>query len=227
MVLEHFGEERIVQTMTKLMVLIAPALLAVQAQAAVRITEFMYNSTTASTGEFVEFTNLGASPVDMTGWSFDDSSHTAGSTSLSAFGTVAPGKSVILTDAVAADFIASWSLSGVPVIGGNADNLGRSDEINLYDASNTLVDRLTFGDQTFAGTPRTNGTSAWAVVTGDGPFGNITSAWKLSTVGDAQGSVQIANSDLGNPGRYVVPEPTALLGLSMLSICIRRRRVIH
>ena len=190
---------------------------------AVRITEFMYNSTSASTGEFVEFTNLGSSAVDFTGWSFDDSSRTPGSTSLSAFGSVAPGQSVVLTDADAATFIASWSLSGVSVIGGNADNLGRSDEINLYDASNNLVDRLTFSDQTYTGTPRTNGTSAWAYVSGDGPFGTITTAWVLSTVGDAQGSLQIANSDLGNPGRYVVPEPSTCLGLSLLMLGAMRR----
>jgi hypothetical protein len=33
------------------------------------ITEWMYNG-----NEFVEFTNLGTEPIDMTGWSFDDSS---------------------------------------------------------------------------------------------------------------------------------------------------------
>lgn len=211
--------------MQRLFPAIAVMLLASHALAQIRITEYMYNSTTASTGEFVEFTNLGASSVDFAGWSFDDSSRTPGSTSLSAFGIVAPGQSVVLTDAVATAFITDWSIAGTTVIGGSADNLGRSDEINLYDAANNLVDRLTYSDQTFAGTPRTNGTSAWANVSGAGPFGNITSAWTLSVVGDVQGSIQIANNDLGNPGRHVVPEPA---GASMLAgavtLMIRRRR---
>lgn len=208
----------------KLIPAIAVGWSALQASAAVRITEFMYNSTgTAATGEFVEFTNLGSSAVDFTGWTFDDSSRTPGSTSLSAFGSVVPGESVVLTDADAPAFIAAWSLSGIKVIGGNAENLGRSDEINLYDASDTLVDRLTYGDQTYTGTPRTNGTSAWAYVSGDGPYGVITSSWRLSTVGDAQGSIQIANNDLGNPGRYTVPEPSAGLGLSLMMIALSRR----
>jgi uncharacterized protein len=209
--------------MQQLIAAAVTALLAAQAPAAVRITEYMYNSTSASTGEFVEFTNLGSSAVDLAGWSFDDSSRTAGSTSLSAFGIVAPGQSVVLTDADASAFITSWSIPGVQVIGGNADNLGRADEINLYDAANNLVDRLTFGDQTYAGTPRTNGTSAWAYISGDGPFGIITSSWVLSTVGDAQGSVQIANSDTANPGRHVVPEPSACLSLSLALIGLARR----
>lgn len=195
------------------------ALASVSASGAIRITEYMYNSSSASTGEFVELTNLGASSVDMTGWSFDDSSRVPGSQSLSAFGVVAPGQSVVLTDAAAASFITAWGLSGVSVIGGNTNNLGRADEINIYDASNTLVDRLTYDDQTYAGTPRTNGVSAWAAVSGDGPFGTITSAWKLSAVGDSQGSVLSTGNDIGNPGRHVVPEPAtfaaALLGFTI------------
>lgn len=212
--------------MQRLISAIAVMLLAAHASAQIRITEYMYNSTTAATGEFVEFTNLGASSVDFTGWSFDDSSRTPGSTNLSAFGIVAPGQSVVLTDAVAATFVTDWSITGTTVIGGSVDNLGRTDEINLYDASSNLVDRLTYSDQTFVGTPRTNGTSAWSNVNGAGPFGNITSAWVLSVVGDSQGSVQIVNSDLGNPGRHVVPEPaSASLIAGALALMIRSWRV--
>ncbi|HEY0340045.1 MAG TPA: lamin tail domain-containing protein, partial [Steroidobacteraceae bacterium] len=38
----------------------------------IRITEFMYKGE-GSPGEFVEFTNMGTTAVDMTGWSEDDS----------------------------------------------------------------------------------------------------------------------------------------------------------
>ena len=33
-------------------------------------------------GEFIELMNIGNTPIDMTGWSFDDSSRTAGSFSI-------------------------------------------------------------------------------------------------------------------------------------------------
>jgi predicted extracellular nuclease len=59
-----------------------------------------------------------------------------------------PGESVIFTEATADAFRAAWNLSsGVKVIGGSVNNLGRSDEVNLYDASSALVDRLTYNDQ--------------------------------------------------------------------------------
>ena len=131
-------------------VLCITALFAATAQAEMMITEWMYNGKLDgnSLGEFVEFTNTGSSAIDMTGWSFDDNSRTPGSENLSAFGTVAAGESVIFTDAAAADFRTAWGLSGtVKIIGGNQDNLGRSDEINLYDSSATLVDQLTYNDQ--------------------------------------------------------------------------------
>src|SRR6185312_7524044 len=102
------------------------------AAAEMRITEYMYSG---ANGEFIEFTNVGDAPIDMTGWSFDDDSETPGTVDLSAFGTVAAGESVILTETAAADFRTAWSLcDAVKVIGGNTTNLGRDDEINLFDA---------------------------------------------------------------------------------------------
>ncbi len=137
------------------------------AQAAVsgvKITEWMY-SPAGSPGEFVEFTNFGSTAVDFTNWSYDDNSRVAGSDSLSSFGSVAAGESVIITEADANTFRSAWKLSStIKVIGGITNNLGRSDEINLYDNTGTLVDRLTFNDQgsgTLKG-PRTQGASGEA-----------------------------------------------------------------
>jgi predicted extracellular nuclease len=111
------------------------------ASAEIYITEWMYNGN-GKTGEYIEFTNLGDTAVDFSGWSFDDDSNNPGSVSLSAFGLVNPGESVILTEATAADFRSVWNLSGsVKVIGNNTNNLGRNDQINLYDNLGQLVDR--------------------------------------------------------------------------------------
>src|SRR4029453_3210512 len=102
---------------------------------------------------------------------FDDSSRTAGAFNLSSFGTVQPGESVILCQTDAASFKAAWGLgASVKVIGLNDQNLGRADEINLYDNTNALVDRLTYDDQTIAGTIRTQFKSGWTPASNLGPF---------------------------------------------------------
>ncbi len=166
-----------------------------------RITEYMYNGSGSGAGEFVEFTNIGTTAVNMAGWSFDDSSELPGSQSLSGFGTVQPGESVILTDVAAATFRSNWALcSGIKVIGNNANNLGREDEINLYNSSNVLVDRLTYGDQTYSvGSIRTNAVSGWVNAAGLG--NNIITDWALSIVGDAEASYTSGAGEIGSPGK--------------------------
>lgn len=161
-----------------------------------RITEFMYNGTG---GEFVEFTNVGDQPAELAGWSYDDDSRIPYTFDLSAFGVVQPGESVIMTESGAAAFRATWGLcAGVKVIGNSEPGLGNGDEINLFDAQGNLVDRLTYPK---GGPPFTNNRSAWVPA---GALGaNDAAAWVLSTVGDAEGSVQSAGSApaTGSPGR--------------------------
>jgi len=177
-----------------LCVLVLP-MLAASANAEMRITEYMYGG---ANGEFVEFTNVGNAPVDMTGYSFDDDSEVPGTVDLSAFGIVAPGESVILTETDAATFRTAWSLcDAVKVIGGNTTNLGRDDEINLFDASRALVDRLKYGDDTLGG-PRANGASAWVSAAGLGA--NNPLDWTLSIVGDGEHSRASTGGDIGSPG---------------------------
>jgi predicted extracellular nuclease len=191
------------------------------APAGIVISEWMYNGLgTGSVGEFVEFTNTGPTAVNMTGWSFDDDSRVPGTVSLSAFGIVDPGKSVILTDVTAAPFAANWNLTGVSIIGGNGANLGRNDEINLFDATNTLIDRLTYGDQNYPGTPRTNNVSCnIPAIDYDKTVPQTT--WVLATVGDVYGSWESSLHEFGSPGR--VPEPAALAALLCGSLFLRRR----
>ncbi len=165
-----------------------------------RITEYMYKG---DNGEFVEFTNVGSTAINMLGWSFDDKSQAPGSMDLSGFGTVQAGESVILTEASEADFRTAWGglCDGVKVVGHLSQGLGRGDEINLYDASNALVDRLTYDDEG-SGTvdaPRTKDASAWVSVAALG--NNTANQWTLSTVGDAESSVASTGGDIGSPSK--------------------------
>jgi hypothetical protein len=189
---------------------------AANASADVRITEYMYSGTD---GEFVEFTNFGTGAIDLAGWSYDDNSQTPGVFVLS--GVLAAGESLVITESDAEIFRTAWGLSAsVQILGGYTNNLGRSDEVNLFNATGDLADRLTYSDQLFAGSIRTQGAS--------GNPGNIGAndilSWQLSAIGDAFGSVASTGGDIGNPG-VLIPAPgaVALLGLGGL-VAVRRRR---
>jgi predicted extracellular nuclease len=199
-----------------------------QASAAgVYITEWMYGG---SNGEFVEFTNLTGSTIDFSGWSFDDDSRLPGVFDLSGFGLVGAGESVVITETSAAQFRNAWQLdASVKVLGGYTNNLGRADEINLFANGGILEDRLTFGDQAFPGTIRTqnvSGRPGSAAALG----ANNPSLWVLSVVGDNDGAHISLNGDVGSPGEYnAVPVPAAawlfLSGLAGVLGVSRRRAV--
>ena len=166
-----------------------------------RITEWEYNGS-----EFFELTNIGGAALDLTGWSYSDSARTpapaVGSLDLSAFGSVATGESVVVSELDAATFRTDWALDpAVKVIGGNSVNLGRSDEINIYDQTGAVVDRLTYNDQgtgDVAG-PRTDTSSAWVTAPAIGK--NVAALWVKSTLDDAEGSWKHTTLDLyGSPG---------------------------
>jgi hypothetical protein len=213
----------------------AAALVAGAAQANVYITEWMYQG---GSGEFVEFTNLGASPVDFAGWSYDDEKARPGLFLLSPFGMVQPGESVIITEQTDVDlFRLDWSLpDSVKVIGGigsafgvTNNNLGRSDSILLFNASGNVVDRLTYGDNTVGG-PRTQGASGQprsAAALG----ANDATQWVLSSIGDSFGSYQSLSGAIGTPGFTVyapIPQPQTyallLAGLAVVGCAARGRR---
>lgn len=201
------------------LLLAAFALHATRAQAEFVITEWQYNGS-----EFIEFTNVGTSPLDLAGWSFDDDSRTPNTVDLSPFGILQAGESAILAEADAASFRAEWSLpASVKVIGENGTNFGRNDEINVYDALDGLADRLNYGDnaddtlgsirtQDISGNPKT-----LAAVGANDVF-----QWVLSSPGDRYGSYASASGFVGNPGTYVdaavVPEPASVLLLMMASV---------
>jgi Lamin Tail Domain len=169
------------------------------AQDQIRITEWMYKGANA---EFFELTNVGASPVDLTGWSFDDIDAQPGKTDLSPLGIVAAGESVIVTDFDAQLFELEWGLSGVKVLGGNVlSNLKRNDAVHLFDASLNLHDQLHYGDEDFPGSVRTDGLSAY--VCDEALGANFVWSWRASELGDVQGSWTSLGGDVGNPGSHV------------------------
>jgi hypothetical protein len=193
----------------------------------VRISEWQYNGS-----EWVEFTNFGGAPVNMTGWSFDDDSEVPGTVDLSAFSIVAAGEAVILSEASAADFRSEWKLpASVKIVGSNTTNLGRTDEINLFDDLGALVDRLAYGDQVYplptGGSIRTNeasGNPATPAAIG----ANDVTQWVLSFDGDSYGSYTSVSGFFGNPGNVdPVPEPATMILLGMaatgLATAVRRR----
>jgi predicted extracellular nuclease len=183
------------------------------ASAQMRITEWMYSGADL---EYIEFTNIGGAPIDMTGWSYDDDSQTPGAVDLSGYGVVLAGESVILAENTDAAFRAAWGLPlSVDVIGSNTTNLGRNDEINLYDNSSALVDRLTYGDQNFPGTIRTQNISGNPISFAALGINDV-AQWQLSFIGDAYGSYASTGADLGNPGGFpAVPEPSTYVLLAM------------
>ncbi len=202
--------------------------------AQIRITEWMYSGTD---GEYAEFTNVSNSPIDMTNWSEDDNTGTPGVHAFgTTFGAVQPGESVILTESPEASFRTAWNLpSSVKVWAGptgtgySEDNLGRSDEINLYDNLGSLIDRLTYDDQGSGNvdSPRTQN------ISGNIPLGalgaNNASLATLSFLGDTYMSSVSTGGDVGNPGKYTpftpVPEPSSLvLLIAGSAIGLLRRR---
>jgi predicted extracellular nuclease len=224
--------------MVRLLTAVSLLFAASAAQAQMRISEWMYSG---GNGEFIEFTNMGGAPVNTAGWAYSDSDQGANDLDISAFGIVQPGESVILTETADAAFRTAWGLSpAVKVIGSNVNsNLGRADEINLFNAG-VLVDRLTYGDNRDesdppVGAPNTNGSIRTQNRSGNPSSlaalgANDVFQWELaSTSGtDPYGSTTSAAGDRANPGFFylAVPEPSSF-AITLLSLCgfgLRRRR---
>lgn len=168
----------------------------------VRITEWMY---AGASGEFIEFTNLSGQPVDMTGWSMDDGGATPGAFDLGAFGIVPPGESVIVTESPAQAFRTAWGLpAGAKIIGGlgavTGNNLGRNDQIHLFNADGETEDQLSYGDEAIPGSIRTQNASGQPGCNAIGR--NEVLAWVLSAVGDVRGSFESEAGDVGTPATF-------------------------
>ena len=221
--------------MKKIITLLGAAVLvcAPSVRAALVITEVMSSSIHAggtNNGDWFELTNTGGSAVDITGWSWDDSSNIAGSANFGSITSIGAGQSIIFTEETVgaeAAWVVDWGISGVTVV-----NLGSSvfqglgsggDAVNIYNASNVLVTGVTFGAATtgFSFEWDTTGASLGLSVVGQN--GAFQAAENGQTTGAGPGI------DVGSPGVAAVPEPattTMLLGgFGMMVWMLRRKRL--
>jgi len=192
---------------------LAAVTVAAQAAPQIKVTEVMY---TGLFGEFVEITNTGDAQQNMTGWSFSDNSRTPDETSIAGIGALDAGEVAVITEVSDAIFIQAWytepgktALAAANIVENNVANLGRSDEVNIYDASDVLVDRVTYNDQTSNG-PRSEDISAVPKDTWNFTSANMGTDWVLSTdaqvIGEWKAGVSGASGPVGSPGVLVLAD---------------------
>ncbi len=170
------------------------------------ITEVMSESGLAGVldAEWFEIANVGAVPVDLNGWSWDDASNTPGTHTFGSI-VIAPGARIVVgdwTSALSTAWLSEWYLtgSGLQIVAidqfntigfSDIDNTG--DQLYLYDANDTLRSTAVVGVPT-AGVSATysGGTS-----TGNSAVG----------VGGAYAST---GGDIGSPGNLSPSIPSAI-----------------
>ena len=196
-----------------LQAMIGAVLITASAQAQLRITEVEPAQADGLHQDWWELTNLGSTPVDLMGFKFDDSSATiANSVTLSTASLViAPGESMIFVDTLTPDLFRAWWGPGLDLntriityTGSGLGLSGSADAVNIWNASDTLADSVTFGQAT---TGVSFGYDLNANV-----FGG------LSQLGIGGAFAALQNGDIGSPGIVVVPEPSTGKLLLVLSI---------
>jgi hypothetical protein len=191
--------------------------------AQLKITEVEPAQADGQHQDWWELTNLGPTPVDLMGFKFDDSSAaTATSVTLSTTSLViAPGESIVFVDTLTPDLFRAWWGPGLSldarIVTYTGSGLGLSasgDAVNVWNAADTLVDSVTFGQAT-------TGVS-FGYDLGANVFGG------LSQLGVSGAFAAVQNGDIGSPGIAVVPEPSSrrlmviLGGFFILARCLRR-----
>jgi hypothetical protein len=196
-------------------------LFATSAGAQLKITEVESAQADGEHEDWWELTNFGSTPLDLMGYKFDDSSAsvstsvTLSTTSLS----IAPGESIIFVENLTPELFRAWWGTGLSldtkVISYTGSGLGfggGGDAINVWNASDVIVDQVTFGAAT-AGV-------SFVYDAATGVFGN------LSQLGVGGAFAAFENGDIGSPGIAVVPEPSTVVLLlgSLLVLVLRFRR---
>lgn len=203
------------------------------ANAAVVITEVMSSSAHGggtNNADWFELTNTGLSAADITGWSWDDDTVTPGSAGFGSITSIGAGRSIIFngeTLGAEASWISNWGLSGVTVV-----NLGGTifqsisttgDQVNIYDASNSLVASVSFGTATTGFSFEWDSSGNFLGLSAIGENG------AFQAVSNGQTTGLGAGVDVGSPGLVPEPKTWALIGIgtSFMLWNLRRRRRIQ
>lgn len=201
------------------------------ASAQVHITEVMSSSGSGGTDDWIEITNYGSSAISISGWRFDDSSFSFGSSqALNGVTTIGAGESVIFIESASGANVSSFrsfwgGLAGVQVGFYSGSGLGLSsggDGAIIFTGAGAEISRVSFGAAT-TGSSFFYGWTLSGVI--DPAFnGSVSSPGSIGS----QVSFTSANA-LGNvasPGSAMalIPAPGALSLLAIAGAARRRRR---
>lgn len=218
-----------------------------QGLSTLRVTEAMSSSGVGGTADWWEVTNYGSSPVDITGWKFDDSSFAfANSVALNGVTSIAAGESAVFVETTTLDsgtvatlisaFRTFWggSASAAQIgyyAGSGISFSSAGDGLVMFNATGAeTTPRATFGAAT------TGSTFFYAYDSAGDPTTSPNTNAILSTVGVLDGQTTFASANLspqniGSPGTAInaVPEPSTVAtlacgGLFGLGVAARRRR---
>ncbi len=178
------------------------------AQSQGAVTEVMYKGLF---GEYIEFTNTSGGNLDVTGYSFDDSSNNPDTVVFPSV-TLADDQCVIITEVSSTIFNQAWytepttdpAITNAPVIiANNTANLGRADTVYIYNASDVVVDRVTYDDESSNG-PRSEDDGAVPFSNWNYLSNNMGSDWVLSSDSAVsvkwKAGVSGASGPIGSPG---------------------------
>lgn len=192
------------------------------ARAALIVTEVMASSSHpggAANGDWWELLNNGPAAVNLENWFWNDDNQLGGTHRVFGSVTIQPGEILLVVDEPTdniADFRAAWGLPGTlqilsnqQVAGGFAGLGANGDQVNLYNASETLIASVTFGQSTEGKTFAWDALGASLGTSEAGQYGAYVAP------GDGDGGV---GTDVGSPGYAHVPEPATLALLCVLLV---------
>ena len=184
-----------------------------------------HTTNTVANGDWWELFNSGASDIDLTGYSWDDNSATAGSADFNNVTIAAGTYLIVCQETIGAEqaWREVWGIAAsVPVINlGNTEfqNFGSTgDEVHLYSPALVELAAVTFGAATigFSFEWDNAGTSLGLSVIGEN------GAFQATASGGG-----VTGPDVGSPGTgAAIPEPgtAALLVLGAAALLRRRSR---